>query len=99
MKTFLVLPLAGAGLLLAAGASNGQGMEAQSAGRAIFEQNANESAQSATDMRYLDSGQSGQASSGVLTNTSYGGAADSLGQSGGPLRCSGPLQCNIYRGH
>ncbi|HEY1999904.1 hypothetical protein [Paraburkholderia sp.] len=98
MKTLFVLTAAGAGLLLAAGATNGQGMDMQSPGRAIFEQNANESAQSATDMRYSDSVQSDKGPSGAFANTSYGGTADTQGQAGGP-RCTFAPHCNIYRGH
>lgn len=99
MKALFVLPLASAGLLLAAGMANGQNMgaDAQPRARAILEQNANQSAQDATDMSYSETGQPGKLTARSITNASYGGTADSRGDSGGPLCVTGP-QCNIFRG-
>jgi hypothetical protein len=99
MKTLIVLPLAGAGLLLAASVANGQEIrpDMQARGRAILEQNANETAQDATDMPYSETGQPGTPQARAITNSSYGGSVDSDGQSGGPRCVAGP-QCNIFRG-
>jgi hypothetical protein len=99
MKSLFVLPLASAGLLLAAGMANGQNMgtDAQPRGRAILEQNADQSAQDATDMPYSETGQTGTLTARSITNASYGGAADFGGASGAP-RCATAPQCNIFRG-
>lgn len=99
MKSLFVVPLAGAGLLLATALANGQDVQtnAQPRGRAILEQNADESAQDATDMSYSEPDQSGKLPARVISNVSYGGTADSTGESGGP-RCAPGLQCNVFRG-
>jgi hypothetical protein len=100
MKSLLVLPLAGAGLLLAAGMADGQSMmgtDVQPRGRAILEQNADQSAQDATDMPYSETGQTGMLTAHFITNASYGGTADFVGESGAPRCATGP-QCNIFRG-
>jgi hypothetical protein len=100
MRSLFVLPLASAGLLLAAGMANGQNMmdtDMQPRGRAILEQNANQSAQDATDMPYSETGPNGMLVARPITNASYGGTADSIGESGGPRSATGP-QCNIFRG-
>jgi hypothetical protein len=100
MKSLFVLPLASAGLLLAAGMANGQNMmdtDVQIRGRAILEQNANQSAQDATDMPYSETGQTGMLAAHSITNVSYGGTTDFVGESGGPRCATGP-QCNIFRG-
>jgi hypothetical protein len=100
MRSLFVLPLASAGLLLAAGMANGQNMmdtDMQPRGRAILEQNADQSAQDATDMPYSETGQIGTLIARPITNASYGGTADSVGESGGP-RCATEPQCNIFRG-
>jgi hypothetical protein len=100
MKSLFVLPLTGAGLLLAAGMANAQNMmgtDMQPRGRAILEQNADQSEQDATDMPYSETGQTGTLTARPITNASYGGTADSVGESGGPRCATGP-QCNIFRG-
>lgn len=99
MKVLIVLPLASVGLLLAASATNGQDIrsDAQARGRAILEQNADETAQDATDMPYSETGRVGTPQTRFITNASYGGSADSDSQSGGP-RCVTDPQCNIFRG-
>jgi len=99
MKALIVLPLASAGLLLAASVTNGQEIrpDMQARGRAILEQNANETAQDATDMPYGETGQPGVSQAHAMTNASYGGSVDFDGQSGGP-RCATRPQCNIFRG-
>jgi hypothetical protein len=99
MKSLFVWPLAGAGLLLATGLANGQDRNAdtQSHSRVIFEQNANQSAQDATDMSYGDTGQAGTSASRSLTHASYGGTADSDSAWGGS-RCTAGPQCNLFRG-
>jgi hypothetical protein len=98
MKSFFVVPLAGAGLFLATALANGQDAQTntQSSGRAILEQNANESAQDTTDMPYSETGQAGNLPARV-NNVSYGGTADFTGESGGP-RCATGTQCSIFRG-
>jgi hypothetical protein len=99
MNALIVVPLASAGLFLAAGVANGQdnGADAQARGRAILEQNANQTAQDATDMPYSETGQLGAPQVRFITHASYGGSADSGGESGGP-RCAPGSQCNIFRG-
>ncbi|MEW6341200.1 MAG: hypothetical protein RXR20_04060 [Paraburkholderia sp.] len=98
MKLLFVVPLAGAGLILATALANGQDVQTnmQARGRAILEQNANESAQDATDMSYSETGQAGNLPARV-NNVSYGGTADFTGESGGPRCVTGP-QCSIFRG-
>lgn len=102
MRSLFVVPLAAAGLLLAAGVASGQGasMGAQPAGRAALEQNANESVQDITDMSFGDMGQSAKTSSHSLTNISYGGTPDVQGEAGAPGMppCVSGSQCNIFRG-
>jgi hypothetical protein len=102
MKSLFVLPLAAAGLLLAAGIANGQGasMGVQPAGRAALEQNADESVQDITDMSYGEMGQSAKTSSHSVTDISYGGTPDGQGQTGAPRvsSCVSGSQCNIFRG-
>jgi hypothetical protein len=99
MKSLFLLTLASAGLLLAAGMANGQntGTGVQPRGRAILEQDANQSAQDATDMPYSETGQTGALTAHSISNASYGGTANSGGDSGGPRCAMGP-QCNIFRG-
>lgn len=99
MKSIFLVPLVGAGLLLATALANGQDVQtnAQPRGRAILEQNADESAQDATDMSYSEPDQSGKLPARAISNVSYGGMADSTGESGGP-RCAPGPQCNIFRG-
>lgn len=102
MKSLFVLPLTAAGLLLTAGAASGQGasMGAQPTGRAVLEQNADESVQDVTDMPYTEMGQSAKTSSRSISNISYGGTPDVRGEAGAPGTppcVSGP-QCNIFRG-
>lgn len=99
MKALIVLPLAGAGLLLAASVANGQEIrpDVQARGRAILEQSADETAQDATDMPYSETGQPGTPQARSITNASYGGSAGFDAQSGGPRCATGP-QCNIFRG-
>ncbi|MGF6726527.1 hypothetical protein P3T43_005917 [Paraburkholderia sp. GAS41] len=98
MKSLFVLSLASASLLLAAGMANGQNMgtDAQLRGRTMLE-NANQSAQDATDMSYSEPGQPGKLTARSITNASYGGEADSEEDSGGPRCTTGP-HCNIFRG-
>lgn len=99
MKALIVLPLASAGLLLAASVANGQEIrpDMQARGRATLEQSADETAQDATDMPYGETGQPGTPQARAITNASYGGSADFGGQAGAP-RCAPGLQCNIFRG-
>jgi len=99
MKSLFVLPWASAGLLLAAGMASGQDrtMDVQPQGRAILEQNANQSAQDATDMPYSETGPTGKPTAGSITHASYGGTADFGAESGGPRCATGP-RCNIFRG-
>jgi hypothetical protein len=102
MKSLFVLPLAAAGLLLAAGVANAQAIHAdlQPAGRAMLEQNADESAQDITDMPYSEMGQPAKTPSRSITRASYGGTADFEGEAGGPsaARCASGSQCSIFRG-
>lgn len=102
MKSLFVLPLAAAGLLLTAGAANGQGagMGVQPAGRAALEQNADESVQDITDMSYGEMGESAKTPSHSLTNLSYGGTPDVQGEAGAASAppCVAGTQCSIFRG-
>jgi hypothetical protein len=69
-------------------------------GRALMQQNANESAQATTDMPFSESGQ-GTAGAQPVRNVSYGGVAAGQSEAGGrqsqPCTSSGP-QCRIYFG-
>jgi hypothetical protein len=100
MKPLFVLPWAAVGLLLTAGMASAQsaGVGAQPTGRAVLEQNANESAQDITDMPYSE--MSGKASARSLTNVSYGGAPDVRSDAGSPdsRPCTAGPQCNVFRG-
>ncbi|SDH96600.1 hypothetical protein [Paraburkholderia phenazinium] len=99
MKSLFAVTLAGVGLLLATALANGQDVQTntQPRGRAILEQNADESAQDATDMSYTEPGQAGNLPARAISNVSYGGTVDFTGESGGP-RCAPGSQCNIFRG-
>jgi len=102
MKLLFVVPLAAAGLLAMAGAANGEvvGVGMQPTGRAMLEQNADESAQDITDMPYGDLGQPRKAPSHSIANASYGGEADVHGETGAPRqpRCPSGSQCTNFRG-
>ena len=89
-------------LLVAAGAANGGTQyDVQPSGRAIMEQNADQSAQSSTDMYYGETGRNVNASEQSKTGASYGGVAGVRSEAGGPRPrpCSTGHQCNIYFGH
>jgi hypothetical protein len=99
MKPLFILPWAAAGLLIAGAAcAQTAAVGVQPTGRAVLEQNANESAQDITDMPYSDT--AGKASSRGLTNVSYGGAPDVRSEAGSPDSppCTAGPQCNIFRG-
>jgi hypothetical protein len=102
MKLLFVLPWAVAALLLTASAANGQGasMGAQPAGRAVLEQNADQSAQDITDMSYSEMGQSAKTQPHPITNVSYGGTPEIQGEAGAPgvPPCVSGAQCDIFRG-
>ncbi|SIT46970.1 conserved exported hypothetical protein [Paraburkholderia ribeironis] len=100
MKLRLLMVVASALLLLAprtASATQPEGQPgAAASGRALMEQNANESAQATTDMSLGETGQGTQA----VQNVSYGGVAAGQSDSGSrrsPPCTSGP-QCKIYFG-
>ncbi|HZZ11314.1 MAG TPA: hypothetical protein VFE79_11545 [Paraburkholderia sp.] len=80
-----------------AGAQEGQ-QPAATSGRAVMQQNANESAQATSDMSYGTSGQTAPA--GQAQNTSYGGVAAGRSDAGErPDRsCTRGPQCQIYFG-
>jgi hypothetical protein len=98
MKSRLFLLLMGAVLLVTAGAANGAETwtTTQPSSRAQMQQNANESAQAATDMSYTEKGQNATA-----TNTSYGGVAGGQSDRGAPhgRSCATGPECNIYFGN
>jgi len=82
MKSRLVLPIAGALLLAAAGAVSAaelQPEDQQTPGQAKMMQNANMSAQSSSD-------------------TSYGGVPDTRGATGGARTCTPWPHCDIFFG-
>jgi hypothetical protein len=103
MKSHSILPWPGVVLLVAAGVANGleTQKDVQPSGRAVMEQNADESAQSSTDMYYRETGQNPNASAQTQADTSYGGVADTRFATGGRrLRpCPAGFQCNIFFGH
>ncbi|WP_168790150.1 hypothetical protein [Paraburkholderia aromaticivorans] len=104
MKLRLWMALASAVLLLApktAGALDIEGQQgAGTSGRALMQQNANESAQATTDMSFSESGQ-GTPGAQPVQNVSYGGVAAGQSQAGGPQNqpcTSSAPQCRIYFG-
>jgi hypothetical protein len=104
MKLRLWMALASAVLLLVPKTAAALGIESQQStgmsGRALMQQNANESAQATTDMSFSESGQ-GMPGAQPVRNVSYGGVATGQSESGGrqgqPCTSSGP-QCRIYFG-
>ena len=104
MKLRLLMALASALFLLAprtAGAMDVEGQQgAGMSGRALMQQNANESAQATTDVSFSESGQ-GMPGAQPVQNVSYGGVAAGQSEAGGPpsQRCtSSAPQCRIYFG-
>ena len=104
MKLRLWMALASALFLLAprtAGAMDVEGQQgAGMSGRALMQQNANESAQATTDVSFSESGQ-GMPGAQPVQNVSYGGVAAGQSEAGGPpsQRCtSSAPQCRIYFG-
>ncbi|MFM0055235.1 hypothetical protein PQR64_06395 [Paraburkholderia phytofirmans] len=104
MKLRLWMALASAVFLLAPKTAGALDMEGQQgagmSGRALMQQNANESAQATTDMSFSESGQ-GMPGAQPVQNVSYGGVAAGQSQAGGPQNqpctASAP-QCRIYFG-
>ena len=100
MKLPLLMAMASAVLLLVpitVGASQWDSPQADSmSGRALMEQNANESAQATTDMSFSEPAQRAQ----TVRNVSYGGVATGQSEAGGrrSARCSAGAQCRIYFG-
>lgn len=102
MKLRLLMVVASAVLFLAPRTAGATGMDGQPdtgmSGRALMQQNANESAQATTDMSF------GEAAQGTGTqavrNVSYGGVAAGQSESGGrPSQpCTSGPQCRIYFG-
>ncbi|MFM0734088.1 hypothetical protein PQQ52_26750 [Paraburkholderia sediminicola] len=85
MKLRLLMALASAALLLmpnTAGALDSQQDDAGS-GRALMQQNANESAQDTTDMSFGDTGRAMMPGAQPVRNISYGGAAAGATEAGG----------------
>lgn len=104
MKLRLWMALASAVLFLAPKTVGAMDVEGQAgagmSGRALMQQNANESAQATTDMSFSESGQ-GMPGAQPVRNVSYGGVATGQSEAGGrqsqPCTSSGP-QCRIYFG-
>jgi len=98
MNVRFVLPCASAALLLTTGVANGleTQIDYQPAGRAFMEQNADESAQSSTDMSYGQIGHVADSPTQVTPYTSYGGAFNIHGETGSPhtRTCSMWPRCN-----
>jgi len=103
MKSYLALPLASALLLVVPGQPQGQETQpySQWPGHARMVQNADESAQSETDMSFGDMGQTVTAPGRSMKDTAYGGVANMSGETGGPAypNCVNGPDCKIYIGH
>jgi hypothetical protein len=102
MKLRLLTALASAALFLlpsTAGAS-GSGQGEAVSGRALMQQNANESVQDTTDMSFSDSGRTVVPVAQPVRNDSYGGvvAGSTEAASSQERPCSSGSQCRIYFG-
>ncbi|SRR6266702_1342017 len=99
MKLALLMALASAVLFLAPTAAGaGQGEQgAGMSGRALMQQNANESAQATTDVPL---GGTGQNATPAAEAVGYGGVAAGQSEAGGrqSRSCSSGPQCRIYFG-
>ncbi|RDK03491.1 hypothetical protein DLM46_08200 [Paraburkholderia lacunae] len=89
MKLRLVVPLAGAVLVLFFAPMTAAALDSQQ-GRALMQHDANETAQSTTDISLGETGQ----------DAAYGGVADSRSQAGSRQgrSCEANPQCRIYFG-
>ncbi|MFM0152972.1 hypothetical protein PQQ99_05760 [Paraburkholderia sediminicola] len=102
MRLRLLMALVSAAFFLVpntAGALDSQQDDAGS-GRALMQQNANESAQDATDMSFGETGRTMMPAAQPVQNVSYGGAAAGATEAGGRQErpCSSGAQCRIYFG-
>ncbi|HZZ01936.1 hypothetical protein [Paraburkholderia sp.] len=102
MKLRLLMALASVALFLvpnSAGALDSQQDDAGS-GRALMQQNANESAQDTTDMSFSETGRAVMPVGQPVQNVSYGGVAAGAAEAGGRQErpCSSGPQCRIYLG-
>lgn len=105
MKLRLWIALACAMLLLAPITAAALDMDGQQgagmSGRALMQQDANESAQATTDMSFGESGQGVMPGGQPVQNVSYGGVAAGQSEAGGPQSqpcTSSSPQCRIYFG-
>lgn len=105
MKLRLLMAFASAVLFLVprtASALDAEGQQgAGISGRALMEQNANQSAQATTDMQYGESAQDAMPGDESARKVSYGGVAAGQSEAGGrqnqPCTSSSP-QCKVYFG-
>jgi hypothetical protein len=104
MKLRLLMVVASAVLFLAPRTASATEMAGQpgagESGRALMQQNANESAQATTDMSYGEAAQGSNSGARAMQNTSYGGAPAGQSESGGrhERTCGSGPQCRIYFG-
>ena len=104
MRLRLLMVMASAVLFLVPRTVSAMGADGQPgagmSGRAVMEQNANESAQATTDMSFGDAGQGTETRAQEVRNVSYGGVAAGQSESGGRQNqpCSSGPQCRIYFG-
>ena len=100
MKLRLLMTMACAILFLTPNTAGALGIEGQPgagvSGRALMQQDANESAQATTDMSFGEAAQGAQA----VRNVSYGGVAAGQSEAGGRQNqpCASGPQCRIYFG-
>jgi hypothetical protein len=104
MKVRLLMVVASAVLFLAPRSASATGLDGQPgtemSGRALMQQNANESAQATTDMSFGAAAQGSDTGTQAVQNVSYGGVAGGQSESGGRQSqpCTSGPQCRIYFG-
>jgi hypothetical protein len=105
MKLRLLMVVASALLFLVPRTASAAELDGQpgagTSGRALMQQNANESAQATTDMSYGEAAQGMDTRTQAVQGVSYGGVAAGQSESGGGRQdrpCSTGPQCRIYFG-
>ncbi|MFL9965934.1 hypothetical protein PQR02_33940 [Paraburkholderia sediminicola] len=105
MKLRLSMVVASALLFLVPRTASAMELDGQpgagASGRALMQQNANESAQATTDMSYGEAAQGTDTRTQAVQNVSYGGVAAGQSDAGSGRQgkpCSTGPQCRIYFG-
>ncbi|SMG61495.1 hypothetical protein [Paraburkholderia susongensis] len=100
MKVRVLMVAASAVLFLAPRTANAAEPDAGMSGRALMQQNADESAQATTDMSFGRGWQAQQDRDQAMRDVSYGGVSDGQSEAGNrrSRSCAFGPQCKVYFG-